>query len=500
MHTVLRLAAAAALTLARAIAVRDSVPGETALADNEGLLTALAQVAPLEFLRRAAEGEQATLQLRRVDPSTSPRCVVLLDAPPSQHGAPRLVHLALLVVLATRAGRGGLPLAWGLLQGEHLAEGVDVDDLEAWRHGARWGPGTPADLERWRDVLQLAPDDELWLIGGPELPDDAGARRLEVTEPVRTDGQLRLRWGRKELWLPPVPDREGTRLFRRPPRRRPRPRLGAGNHSGRCWFGVSGDRLFVPLDDGRVIAYHVPNSPAAAQKGPGRPRIIGGEGLVAAGMHRRRLLSVRIEGDVVTVRPGDHVLPRPLDLVPPEGPVLARAFADDVCFVDGAGQLWGFPSGKLWASDVIAFDRDHVLVDVYGPPERRWWGRDTGTPLSVSTVDGAVMSQQGAALRTAPTTWWLGGPIRLPEGARVGGPMFRQGGPGLVWWAAGEIVWQDHEGPPVVLHRARDVVDLAVHPSRSIVAWCHRDGRIVAWEMEADVELLRVTPGEGEAS
>ena len=38
--------AAAALTLARAIAVRGSVPGKTAVADNDGLLTALSQVAP----------------------------------------------------------------------------------------------------------------------------------------------------------------------------------------------------------------------------------------------------------------------------------------------------------------------------------------------------------------------------------------------------------------------------------------------------------------------
>ncbi|MEC5192154.1 MULTISPECIES: Mur ligase family protein [unclassified Arthrobacter] len=38
--------AAAALTLARAIAVKDTVPGETAAADNAGLLKALSQVAP----------------------------------------------------------------------------------------------------------------------------------------------------------------------------------------------------------------------------------------------------------------------------------------------------------------------------------------------------------------------------------------------------------------------------------------------------------------------
>lgn len=38
--------AAAALTLARAIAVGDRVPGKTAVADNEGLLKALAEVAP----------------------------------------------------------------------------------------------------------------------------------------------------------------------------------------------------------------------------------------------------------------------------------------------------------------------------------------------------------------------------------------------------------------------------------------------------------------------
>ena len=89
---------------------------------------ALAEAAPLEFLRRATQAEQSFLQLRRLDPASSRRCVVLLDAPPSQHGEARLMHLVALVVLAARARRGGLAMSWGLLQEGRLHPDLSVED------------------------------------------------------------------------------------------------------------------------------------------------------------------------------------------------------------------------------------------------------------------------------------------------------------------------------------------------------------------------------------
>ena len=64
---------------------------------------ALAQDAPEEFLRRAAGGEHLFLAPHRVQPRTDALIVVVFDAGPLQWGAPRLLQVALWILLARRA-------------------------------------------------------------------------------------------------------------------------------------------------------------------------------------------------------------------------------------------------------------------------------------------------------------------------------------------------------------------------------------------------------------
>ena len=76
----------------------------------------LADEAPLEFARRAATGEHAFLKLAQREPQSAPLSLAVFDAGPNQLGAPRLLHLAALVVLFRRAKNSGAYFRWGVLQ------------------------------------------------------------------------------------------------------------------------------------------------------------------------------------------------------------------------------------------------------------------------------------------------------------------------------------------------------------------------------------------------
>ncbi len=73
----------------------------------------LADEAPDEFARRASAGEHAFFQIARRSPARAASSVALFDAGPEQLGAPRIVQLAALIVLAERARRAGARFAWG---------------------------------------------------------------------------------------------------------------------------------------------------------------------------------------------------------------------------------------------------------------------------------------------------------------------------------------------------------------------------------------------------
>jgi hypothetical protein len=85
----------------------------------ERLLTSewlLAGELPDEFLRRAVSAEHLFLNTRPRAQRLRRRLLVLFDASPWQLGAPRLVHLALWILLARRAEMAGVELCWGRLQ------------------------------------------------------------------------------------------------------------------------------------------------------------------------------------------------------------------------------------------------------------------------------------------------------------------------------------------------------------------------------------------------
>jgi hypothetical protein len=85
----------------------------------EHLLTAewlLADEFPEEFLRRASEKEHIFYRLMRLENKINKECFIFFDCGPLQLGKPRLVQLALLIVLYRRAMNSKVSFCWTVMQ------------------------------------------------------------------------------------------------------------------------------------------------------------------------------------------------------------------------------------------------------------------------------------------------------------------------------------------------------------------------------------------------
>lgn len=241
--------------------------------------------APDELVRRAAFGELSFLKPAFRQPQGARRTVALLDVGPDQLGAPRIAHLALLLVLARRAEAAGAAFTWGILQAPPERGGfseVTPATLQTWLAARSTEPPDARHLSAWREALALerAPEDA-WLVGAPRLsrlPEAAGLSRVEVDE-VMAPGTRRLsvdvrpatRAARSVTLDLPAPE-DCVRLLRNPfATSSPAPvRLGQGAHPRGFTFSGDGRRLLLYREDGSVAAQAVPHSPRATVPKPRR--------------------------------------------------------------------------------------------------------------------------------------------------------------------------------------------------------------------------------------
>ena len=256
---------------------------------------------PDEFIRRAAFGEHAFLKPAFKQPQGSRRTVVLLDAGPDQLGAPRIAHLALLVVLQRRAEAAGAQFSWCVLQDtpERVPfNSVTPSAVQSWLSARTATPATDTHVARWREALELgnAPDDA-WLVGGSRLarlPEAKGLSRVEVEEVV-APAVRRLAVAVKrvarapasvELELPSAD--ECVRLLRDPftSRATAPVRLSTGTRIQSFFFSADGTRLILIRADGTVAAQPIPHSPRATVPKPRRFQPPAEHRLVAAGWRR----------------------------------------------------------------------------------------------------------------------------------------------------------------------------------------------------------------------
>ncbi len=243
----------------------------------------LADEAPEEFVRRAAMGEHLFLELARPTPTRGRLAMALFDAGPSQIGGPRIVHIALLILLARRAAEARASFVWGVAQRPGEIEDGEIG-VAALRHllGSRTArPATRDDFEAWRQTLgQWSDLDECWWIGGPPLesllpPRTAKVIVDDVLEPAVRGVAVRIEDGRR----PAIPFRldlprsdDCIRLLRDPlAESAVAPRLAGAEHRpvSNMVFSPHRRRLFARNAQGNLLAFPIPNS---ARGNPGRPK------------------------------------------------------------------------------------------------------------------------------------------------------------------------------------------------------------------------------------
>lgn len=146
---------------------------------------AVADLLPDEFLRRAAHHEHLFLAPKLIQRQTDALVVALFDAGPAQRGAPRLLHVAIWILLARRAQAGRARFAWGVLQrpGE-LHDAGTADALRALLQARTHQLATDAERSAWRahlaDSGQAA--SECWWITGYEEVVAGGERSVKVRQ------------------------------------------------------------------------------------------------------------------------------------------------------------------------------------------------------------------------------------------------------------------------------------------------------------------------------
>lgn len=197
-------------------ATADGYSGVAARGSYERLLLSewgLADAMPDEFIRRAAQGEHLFLAPQFHQVRNEPCVVALFDAGPRQWGEPRLVHVAMWILLQRRARDSRARLLWGVLHrpGE-LHDASAQDMLLKLLHARSHEAAGPAQCRDWAvDLQEQQPGvAELWLLAA----DSSAAQVLCASHVVRArrtfDAALQVALGPaarpRELTLPlPAP-------------------------------------------------------------------------------------------------------------------------------------------------------------------------------------------------------------------------------------------------------------------------------------------------------
>lgn len=262
---------------------------------------------PDEFARRAVMHEHLFLELARQHPVQHPLAVALFDCGPSQLGAPRLVHIAALVVLARRAAAAQATFRWGLVQRPNLRlfDGVTPANILRLLEARTHAEASDIEIGAWEGLLAEGEKiGELWFVGPQRLARFPEVRRQWhlVTEEVLSPGARQVSAAVRHdsrndspaiLQLPP--NDACVRLLRDPfevavaP---PAPVDATHAIVSNVVFGAGGRALLGRASDGALIVHPYANSARPkAQSNVPKPRKIElppGSTLVAAGWLKGR--------------------------------------------------------------------------------------------------------------------------------------------------------------------------------------------------------------------
>ncbi|MET0355123.1 MAG: hypothetical protein ABW044_00020 [Cellvibrio sp.] len=146
-----------------------------------------------EFLRRAVSGEHLFHQLEHVEPKAAKTSYVLFDCGPTQLGKPRVVQLALLILLARRAEKVKANFYWGVLQDPHRIwnQSIDVSSIKRWLNLRSVSLACNSDINFWINN-QNDPLQDLWIISPEKIDAEAPVKKISINAILFDDKRLKV--------------------------------------------------------------------------------------------------------------------------------------------------------------------------------------------------------------------------------------------------------------------------------------------------------------------
>lgn len=514
----------------------------------------LQEALPEEFIRRATAGEHSFFDIARRSDTEASHSVALFDAGCDQLGAPRVVQLALLIVLARRAESSGRRLAWGILQDrktvvhESLTK-AGVRTFLASRSNLR---PSPTDTERWTKRLEGRRWAERWVIGSDRLEARSSsieAERISVAESlelgaaprveVRVHRRQSTRAGQCVLELPP--SSALGRILRDPFEEAPprRPATGRIAAASPLVFSIDGRRLWARGAAGELLTIPIPNSVRAKLGHIGAVTFPADAAVVAVGLCGKRtrvvvrdddgyvfhLLSKRGNSVVDSLRLAstDGSMPS----VPPRMRALGTAGSNHTFWVDGDGILVEATNGTFSQTvvrDVMALRPTwtglavlaaeprppHVVatqVSATGTTEFVPNGVRLSSPsLSTEAFFGDDGMARTVVHRRSDTTWTLVRQfevthVRLTPGSTCVGCVELLGPPSTTYLVVLDddrtgISLKTSNSETLLLRSSSRIASITVSDVSREIAYLTEAGELVVFSSAAKQELLRMNAGE----
>lgn len=327
----------------------------------------LADEVPDEFNRRAAMNEQLYFYPQNVEPKQALISTVLFDSGLSQLGGPRIVHLALLILLARRAQASRAEFYWGILQSSPKDWQTEVNPNTIENNllkSVATVEVVDTDIDQWQSQLaSLGKVTDRWVIGGDSIESAAGLGTcIKISEEIDPQNKILsiqiIKNARATSFQVELPDdATAARMIRNPFKsttaetKRSKYKI---NPHRRLQFSRDNRKILVGIKGG-LVSYPIPNSPALKIGKPRYFKAFNDERIVAYEVIKKSICTVTYKDQKLTF----HRFPPPISPHPFTVQCLKTKFhvpAEN----QSAGRLFFFP-GHLTSQAYLMDGQDNLF-------------------------------------------------------------------------------------------------------------------------------------------